>query len=109
MVELSGEASPRVRLSTARRAPDRRNAYSSAPRSADSWPGRAITARSDATRGTSRIEVIAPWAGPTRMAGRWLQVTGGLWNAHAADVAARCRPRQAPVSESAAGRRAAGK
>ena len=44
-VEFSGDASPRVRHSSARLAPVRRKAYSSPPRSADSWPGRAVTAR----------------------------------------------------------------
>src|SRR5215469_2719194 len=41
---FSGDASPRVRHSSATQVPRRLNAYSSAPRSADSWPGRAMTA-----------------------------------------------------------------
>ena len=49
--EFCPAASPRVRLSRLRLAPARRNAYSRPPRSADSWPGRAVTARTEAALG----------------------------------------------------------
>ena len=51
-VEFSGEASPRLRHSSARPAPARRKAYSTPPRSADSWPGRASTTRTLPARGS---------------------------------------------------------
>src|SRR6185437_508991 len=51
-VEFSGEASPRVRHSSARPVPARRKAYSSPPRSADSWPGRASTTSTLYARGS---------------------------------------------------------
>ena len=41
---LCAAVSPRVRHSRLRLAPDRRKAYSGPPRSADSCPGRAVTA-----------------------------------------------------------------
>src|SRR5215472_17619032 len=50
--EFTGDASPRVKLSKARQAPRRPKAYSSRPRSVDSWPGREVTASTVRARGS---------------------------------------------------------
>src|SRR5215813_5366760 len=68
-VAFIGDASPRVRHSSATWEPRRLNAYSSAPRSADSWPGRAVTTTTllaggsgspAGTSGTARIIGAVP-------------------------------------------------
>src|SRR5215467_180025 len=58
-VALYGDASPLVRVSSVRRAPAWPKAYRSPPSTADSTPGRAVTARTVRALGRPQADAAA--------------------------------------------------
>src|ERR1700756_319984 len=83
--EFRAPASPRVRQSRLRLAPDRRKAYSSPPRSADSCPGRAVTASTRTALGSESSMKARAMLG----SGAVMVATGCSYTVH---VSGACRP-----------------